>query len=204
MNPPRAQQLGLIGCPVCSLVFEQPQPGSACSRCGVALHPRIPASIERCWALLIAAMICYIPANMLPVMHAAAPGSPGTSSTILGGIVDFWHAGSYGIALLIFTASVGVPCAKFLSLGLLLVCSQLHSDWARAERTQLYHLVERIGYWSMLDVLVVAVVTGLVKFGALGDIEPRIGILFFGLVVILTMLCGMNFDPKLTWDGQTA
>jgi paraquat-inducible protein A len=43
-------------------------------------------------------------------------------------------------------------------------------------------------------------VASLVKFQALADIEPRQGILFFGLVVVFTMLSAMSFDPRLIWD----
>ncbi|MNU08413.1 Paraquat-inducible protein A [compost metagenome] len=39
------------------------------------------------------------------------------------------------------------------------------------------------------------------KFQALGDIEPRPGILFFGMVVVFTMLSAMSFDPRLIWDN---
>ncbi|MOA62644.1 Paraquat-inducible protein A [compost metagenome] len=66
----------------------------------------------------------------------------------------------------------------------------------------MYRFVELIGYWSMLDVIVVALVASLVKFQALADIEPRPGILFFGLVVVFTMLSAMSFDPRLIWDKE--
>ncbi len=146
-------------------------------------------------------MIFYIPANTLPVMYTSMLGR-GSNSTIGTGIVEFWKSGSYGIALVIFIASVAVPCAKFLTLGLLLTTAKRQTSWARRERTLLYRLVELVGYWSMLDVLVVAIVAGLVKFKAMADIEPRLGILFFGGVVILTMLAAMQFDPRLIWDGN--
>lgn len=128
----------------------------------------------------------------------------GSESTILRGIVEFWKAGSYGIALVIFIASVAVPCTKFLVLGLLLFTAQRRSRWAMRERARLYRLVELIGYWSMLDVLVVAVVAALVKFQMLSEVAPRVGILFFGMTVILTMLSAMNFDPRLIWDSEQA
>jgi paraquat-inducible protein A len=41
----------------------------------------------------------------------------------------------------------------------------------------------------------------LVRFQALGTIEPRLGILFFGLVVVFTMLSAMSFDPRLIWEN---
>ena len=126
----------------------------------------------------------------------------GIESTILHGVVEFWASGSFGIALIIFIASVVVPCAKFLVLGTLLFTAQRRSRWATLERARLYRLIELIGYWSMLDVMVVAVVAALVKFQALSVIEPRAGIFFFGLMVILTMLSAMSFDPRLIWDGE--
>lgn len=201
---PTGRQLGVVGCHACGLVCEDvlgADGHAACPRCGAALHRRRPDSVARAWALLVAAMIFYIPANVLPVMYTGMLGSR-TESTIMSGVVQFWQSGSYGIALVIFIASVVVPCTKFLVLSLLLVTAQRGSAWARRERARLYRLVELIGYWSMLDVLVVAIIAALVKFQALSDIEPRIGILFFGVVVILTMLSAMSFDPRLTWDGD--
>ncbi|GKT02112.1 paraquat-inducible protein A [Acidovorax sp. SUPP3434] len=166
------------------------------------MHRRQPNSIARSWALLLAAVVFYIPANVLPVMYRHTMGIGGSESTVIGGVIEFWEMQSYGIALVIFVASVVVPCTKFIVLGLLLVTAQRRSTWAMQERARLYRLVEVIGYWSMLDVMVVAVIAALVKFQALSFVEPRIGILFFGAVVILTMLSSMQFDPRLIWDGQ--
>ena len=201
---PRAEQQHVMACHVCDLVCADGADGTAhkrCPRCGALLHRRRPNSIGQTWAFLVTGMIFYIPANVLPVMHTSLFGRSG-DSTILRGVLEFWKNGSYGIALIIFAASVVIPCMKFLVLGLILVTTQRHSRWSRRQRTKQYRLVESIGHWSMLDVLVVAVAAALVKFQALGNIEPREGILFFGLVVISTMLAAMSFDPRLIWDGE--
>ncbi|HEY4069425.1 MAG TPA: paraquat-inducible protein A [Burkholderiaceae bacterium] len=201
---PRAGQLGLIGCHECGLVCDDRATrgaGLPCPRCGAALQRRKPNSIARAWATLLAGLIFYVPANLLPVMHTIYLGQA-SDSTIMQGVIQFWGSGAWDVALLIFIASIAVPCTKFLALGVLLVAAQRHSPWALRERARLYRLVELIGYWSMLDVLVVAIVVALVKFKALSDIEPRVGILFFGMVVILTMLSAMSFDPRLTWDTE--
>lgn len=199
-RPPRAADCGLQACHSCGLVMAA-QHEAVCPRCGTVQHRRHPHSLQRCAAYLLAALVLYVPANLLPVMYTAQLGS-GQASTILTGVIEFWHAGAWDIALIIFTASVAVPCSKFLVLGLLLVTSWRRSTWAQAERARLYRFVEFIGYWSMLDVLVVALVAALVQFRALSSVEPRVGILFFGLVVILTMLSAMSFDPRLIWDTQ--
>ncbi|WP_420714753.1 paraquat-inducible protein A [Roseateles sp. SL47] len=201
---PRAFEVGLIGCHTCGQVSERAGmiDSQACPRCGAPLHHRKPNSIARAWALLIAGLICYIPANLYPVMFTQMLGHK-IDSTIMNGVVEFWHAGAWDIALIIFVASVAVPCTKFIAMAVLLVTTQRRSTWAQAERSRLYRFVELIGYWSMLDVVVVALVAALVKFRQLSDIEPRIGILFFGMVVILTMLSAMSFDPRLIWDAET-
>jgi paraquat-inducible protein A len=123
-------------------------------------------------------------------------------NTIISGVVELWVKGSPDLAVIVFAASIVVPMLKFLSLSMLLLSSGRGSDWARPQRAKLYRLVEFIGYWSMLDVFVVALLTALVRFSVLSRVEPLPGVIFFGLTVVLTMLASMSFDPRLIWDGR--
>lgn len=197
---PRAHELGLIGCHVCGLVCREPRMAhAACPRCGAGLHRRKRGSIGRTWALLLAAFILYIPANVLPIMRTVSLGDV-DDNTIISGVVELWVKGSPSLAVIVFTASIVVPMMKFLVLGTLLVSTQRRSTWALWQRAKLYRLVEFIGYWSMLDVFVVALLTALVRFGFFSQVAPLPGVVFFGLTVILTMFASMSFDPRLMWD----
>jgi paraquat-inducible protein A len=201
-RPPTASELNLCLCHSCGLACDMTDEPHECPRCDAPLHRRKTNSLTRTWAYMLAALAFYVPANLLPVMNTTMLGS-GADSTIMSGVLEFWEHGAWDIALIIFIASIAVPGVKFVALTLLLMTVQRDSAWARKERSKLYRFVELIGYWSMLDVLVVALVAALVKFQALGDIEPRPGILFFGLVVVFTMLAAMSFDPRLIWDKDT-
>ena len=198
-----ATQLGLLSCHACGQLARA-APGAhelCCPRCGAALHERKPASVSRCWALLIAAMILYVPANLLPMMKTSSLfGSQ--SDTIMSGVVYFWTSGSWYLALIIFFASIMVPGLKMLALSLLLVSVQRRSRWQQAQRARLYRLVEFVGRWSMLDIYVVAVIVALVQLKALATIEPGPGAIAFGAVVVLTMFAAMAFDPRLIWDSS--
>ena len=199
---PRADELGLIGCHVCGLVCRDTGAEHAhCPRCHSSLHRRKTASYSRTWALLIAAFIFYIPANVLPIMRTASVGDI-DDNTILSGVIELWVKGSPDLAVIVFAASIMVPVLKFLALVTLLWSSHRASPWARRQRSKLYRLVELIGYWSMLDVFVVALLTALVQFGVLSLVEPLPGVVFFGLTVVLTMFASMSFDPRLIWDGR--
>lgn len=194
---------GLMPCRRCGTVWRDAHDGQACDRCGYRLHARKPDSLNRTWALLIGACIMYLPANLLPVMVTRSLFGTQTD-TILSGIVFFWLSGSYGIAAIIFVASFLVPLFKLAVLFLLLVTAQRRSDWRRAERSRLYHIIEVIGRWSMLDVFVVALLAGLVRIQGFAEITAGLGIAAFGSVVVLTMLASLSFDPKLSWDARGA
>ena len=199
-RPATASELNLCLCHSCGLACDMTDEPHECPRCDAPLHRRKTNSLARTWAYMLAALAFYVPANLLPVMNTTMLGS-GADSTIMSGVLEFWQHGAWDIALIIFIASIAVPGVKFVALSLLLITVQRDSGWARRERSKMFRFVELIGYWSMLDVLVVALVAALVKFQTLGDIEPRPGILFFGMVVVLTMLSAMSFDPRLIWDN---
>jgi len=199
--PATASRLGLLACHVCGLLSRAaPDAHDAhCPRCGAHLHFRKPDSISRTWALLITAVILYIPANVLPMMHTSSLfGSQ--SDTIMSGVVYFWTSGSWYVALIIFFASIMVPALKMIALALLLVSAQLRSRWQQDQRARLYRLVEFVGRWSMLDIYVVAVIVALVQLQGLATIRPGPGAVAFGAVVVLTMFAAMTFDPRLIWD----
>jgi len=199
----QASELGLRGCPHCGTVWRDVREGEPCGHCGTHLHRRKPDSFRRTWALLIAACIMYLPANLLPVMITRSLF--GTQyDTILSGVIYFWVDGAYGLAAIIFVASFLVPLFKLVALILMTTLAQRGSTWRRPERAKLYHAVEFIGRWSMLDVFVVSLLVGLVRIQGFAEITAGVGIAAFGTVVVLTMLASLSFDPRLTWDPRPA
>ncbi|MDF0604919.1 paraquat-inducible protein A [Neisseriaceae bacterium TC5R-5] len=196
-----AAAAGLWRCHACGLLCRAPESEetAACPRCHAWLHVRKPNSLQRAWALLLAALVCYIPANLFPIMQTSSfMGSQ--RDTIMSGVVYLWKSGSWPLAVVVFTASVLVPLLKILALLLLLFTVQCGSAWAPQQRTRLYRLVEIIGPWSMLDIYVVALMVTLVQWQSLAVIKAGSGAIAFGAVVVLTMLAAMSFDPRLIWD----
>ena len=193
-NAPRA-----LGCHCCGLVSEADE-GERCLRCGAALHHRKRNSLQRSWALCLAAIILYVPANYYPVMNIVSLGRGGPH-TILGGVVEFIQSGFWPLALIVFLASVAVPMLKLIGLVVMMLGVQRRSPWRLRDRTRLYRLVEMIGRWSMIDVFVVSVLIALVRFGVLASINAEVGAMCFAGVVLLTMVAAETFDPRLMWDA---
>jgi len=196
----RAKELGLAGCHTCGLLLRLPETGHAhCPRCASPLHLRTPNSISTTWALLIAAIAMYLPANIFPVMAVTSLGNT-QADTIMSGVIYFLKHGDWPLALIIFVASVLVPLLKMLALTYLLVSVQRRSPFRKHQRTKLYRITELVGRWSMVDVFVVALLVALVQVGQLATIEPGVGAIAFASVVILTMVAALRFDPRLIWD----
>src|SRR5215813_6923294 len=108
-----AARAGYVACHACGLVHRADSHAHdlVCARCGAALHARKPNSVARAWALLIAAYVLIIPANVLPVMVSGSLfGSE--ADTIMSGVVFLWNDGSWLLAAILFIASIAVPFAK--------------------------------------------------------------------------------------------
>jgi paraquat-inducible protein A len=199
----------VLGCESCGLVSANVLAGDAsgelvqhCPRCAHVLREAKPLSVQRTWACVIAAAVLYVPANVLPVMvTVSAPDRE--EHTLLGGIHELWVDGSWGLAAIVFIASIAVPVLKIGVLGLLAWTVRRAPAWRRLERARLYRLIEAVGHWSMLDIYVVVLLAATIRFGALASVRPGPGLLAFAAVVVLTMLATFSFDPRLIWkDGR--
>ena len=192
-----ARAAGLIGCRVCGKASARGVP--ACPRCGARLESRAPRSLQRVWALWLVGLICYVPANLLPMLITESLGTR-YASTIVGGAVEL-AAHDLPVALIILLASVAIPVAKFAAIGFLALSITRGARVPPPARVHLYEFVEFIGRWSMIDVFVVAILAALVRMGFLASIHPGPAAAFFALSVIFTMLSAQAMDPRLIWDS---
>jgi paraquat-inducible protein A len=197
---PNALAHGFHNCHHCGLLVVDNV--NRCPRCGGSMHARKPDSTHRAWALLIAAVILFIPANVYPVMTVIRFGS-GEPSTILGGVIHLIESDMIPLAMLVLFASIVVPVLKLLVLGFLLLSIHNRSNWRPRDRTLLFRVTEVVGAWSMVDIYLVAILTALVDLDALATIRPGIGASFFAGVVVLTLFAAHSFDPRLIWDNTS-
>jgi paraquat-inducible protein A len=197
-------QLGLQSCEVCGLL-SRPAPGAdecSCPRCDNELSFRKQNALQRCWACLIGAAICYLPANLLPVLTTTTAAGA-ESDTILQGVVLLWSPTGWPLSLIVLAASILIPSAKIATLAYLLIGVQRGSATSNPQRVRLYRMVKLIGRWSMVDVFVDTFTAALVQLQPLMSVEAGPGLFFFAAVVVLTMLAAESFDPRLIWDSTS-
>ena len=203
----RAQDLSLLVCHCCGVLNSNKtelKDELRCQRCNSKLHYRKPNSLSRTLALVLAASILYIPANLYPMtIMTSILGNQ--QDTIFTGVIYFWTDGDYLVATIIFCASIFIPLLKLLILYFLLAVVHLQRKqkiyFSPKRCAQLYRLVELVGRWSMIDVFVVSLLTALIQMQSLATIIAGPGAVAFASVVVFTLFASLSFDPRIIWDN---
>jgi len=196
-----AKQAGLALCPKCHKVNALKAQPQQCSRCHGSFYQRKQNSLQYTLAWNIAALLAFIPANLYPIMIVYQLGIP-KEATILSGIGEFIDHGLYPIAVIIFSASIIVPLIKIIGLFVLAYRAYTGVRLKPDKHSRVYHILEFLGPWSMLDVFVVALMVTVVELGFVTSVAAGPAINYFTLTVIFTMFSANSFDPRLLWDKK--
>ena len=170
---------------------------ACCTRCGsIIQHGTHPRSTNRAAALAFAALILYPLALWLPVMEIERLGHESQAS-IWSGMIALLAEGHLFVGLAVLLFSVVAVIGKMVLIFALCMGQGLI---ARQDRARAYRLIELIGRWGMVDVLLVAILVAVVKLGDLVEVTPGPGVVIFGVVVILSLLASAAFDPHAIWE----
>lgn len=195
-----ARALGVVACTRCTRVWPADTP--KCGRCGKKIVARDVKSLQRVWAYWLVGLMCYVPANLYPMLQTRTLVFT-QENTIVDGAIELMHHGAFGVAFIILFASVVIPIGKFMAIAYLALSVNRASNVTQHQRQIVYEIVEYIGRWSMIDIFVVAIMSSLVQLNTVAAINPGRASLFFALSVIFTMLSAQAFDSRMIWDVQT-
>jgi paraquat-inducible protein A len=187
---------------VSSLVAPQKGYSVRCPRCHSKIHQRKENTIHRTWAMVALGFITFIPSHIFPVMVITQLGSGTFEKTILGGVKNMAQEGLYGLAAIVFLASVVVPLFKLVGLTILLIVIQNKKLEKRFFLTKTYRAIVFIGRWSMVDIFFAAIFISLLQLGNFVNIQVGLGAPAFASMCIITMVASEMFDPRLLWDQQ--
>ena len=191
-----AKDLGYLMCHDCHSLNDGDD--RYCYRCNAVLHARTPNSLSIAWAWLMTAAVMIIPANVFPITVINMFGVL-EPDTIISGVITLIKLDMIPIAIIVFVASVLVPCVKLVGLFYIYLSVRLKPPISEHTVTHMFHFIEWIGRWSMLDLFVISLMIVLLDVGQV-SFEAGPATVAFGLVVIATMLSARAFDPRLLWD----
>jgi paraquat-inducible protein A len=189
----------LKACHCCGQIHRLPQlsagQAAACIRCGVHLRTVHERTASRTAAAAMAAFILYWPAILLPILKIEKFGQHHESS-LLGGTFELLRHGSWFVGLVVLLFSIVFPLVKIVLLLELSLTGILH----RRHKALTYRIMEAAGRWSMLDVLLLALMVMLVKLGTLVEFHFGPAVWAFVFCVAMSIVASLFFDPHSIWD----
>ena len=141
------------------------------------------------------ALILFFPAVLLPILEVEKLGHR-HSTSLLWGTIELLLDGSWFVGGVVLIFSIILPATKILLLLELSFLNLLH----RRHKALTYRLMELVGKWSMMDVMLLAFLVMLVKLGNLVEFHFGPAVVAFVLCVAASMVASMLFDPRLIWE----
>ncbi|ADG92907.1 Paraquat-inducible protein A [Arcobacter nitrofigilis DSM 7299] len=192
----------LISCKNCQKVYTKEDYSEfKCERCGHTVRRRVKNTIQTSLALVITSLLLFVLAMIYPMMEITEFGIK-KESTIFQGVISFINYGDYFIAIVIFTASIIIPLVKLLVLLFIFVSLWIKTPFSNKTKLKLYHFIELIGKWSMIDIYVVAMLASTIHLGEIFNIKGGVAATAFACVVVLTMIAAHKFDTRIIWDER--
>ncbi|WP_298183198.1 paraquat-inducible protein A [uncultured Pseudomonas sp.] len=192
----------LIACHECDLLLRKPATSNGerveCPRCGYELYTHRPQVMRRSMALVIAALLLYVPANFLPIMHLNLLGQT-TNDTVWSGVLGLYNSGMQSVAVVVFMCSMAVPLLKLLIQFAVLLSIQL--DMGRSYGLLLYRIYHHMREWGMLEVYLMGILVAIVKLVDLAELSIGLGLMCFIALLLVQVWLEVTMSPHQIWDA---
>ncbi|KQB52254.1 paraquat-inducible protein A [Pseudomonas endophytica] len=192
----------LVACHECDLLMRKPHLAlgekAQCARCGYELYAHRHNVIERSLALVIAALLLYVPANFLPIMQLNLLGQA-SQDTVWSGVVGLFDTGMQGIAVVVFLCSMGIPLLKLLCQ--LAVLLSIRWNIGRSYGLLIYRIYHHLKDWGMLEVYLMGVLVAIVKLVDMAELSLGLGLTCFVSLLLVQVLLEVIMSPHQIWQA---
>ena len=192
----------LIACHECDLLIRHPHIGpeqkACCPRCGYELVVHRAHMRSRALALVLTALMLYVPANFLPIMSLAILGRSAVD-TVWSGVVGLYHSGMEGVALVVLLCSMLIPLLKLLC-QLFVLLAMPHAA-LRPLACRLYRLYHHLREWGMLEVYLFGILVSIVKLSDMAELHLGIGMACFIGLMLTQVWLEVTMSPHQVWEA---
>jgi paraquat-inducible protein A len=168
-----------------------------CTRCRAPIRDTNVRAANRAAAAAAAALVLYWPAILLPILRIHQFGFHHESS-LLGGTIELLRHGNWFVGLVVLLFSIVLPLVKIVLLLELSLVGLMH----RHHKALTYRVMESLGKWSMMDVMLLAFMVMLVKLGEMVEFQFGPAVWAFVFCVAMSIIASLLFDPHSIWDEQ--
>lgn len=192
----------LIACHECDLLMPHPhldeEQKACCPRCGYEMLVRRAHMRRRALALVLTALILFVPANFLPIMSLNLLGQNAVD-TVWSGVVGLFHSGMQGVAVVVFLCSMLIPLLKLLC-QLFVLLSLPRPAW-RPYAIGYYRIYHHLREWGMLEVYLFGILVSIVKLIDMAELHLGIGLACFIALMLAQVWLEVTMSPHQVWEA---
>lgn len=192
----------LIACHECDLLMHHPHVGeeqkASCPRCGYEMLVHRSHMRKRALALVITALILFVPANFLPIMSLGLLGQSAVD-TVWSAVVGLYHSGMQGVAAVVFMCSMLVPLLKLIC-QLFVLLAMPRPAW-RMLACRCYRFYHHMREWGMLEVYLFGILVSIVKLVDLAELHLGVGLACFVALMLAQVWLEVTMSQHQVWDA---
>lgn len=192
----------LIACHECDLLMQNPRIGeeqkACCPRCGYEMVVHRSHMRRRSLALVLTALILFVPANFLPIMSLNVLGQNAVD-TVWSGVLGLYESGMQGVALVVFFCSMLVPLLKLLCQ--LFVLLAMPNPALRPLACHCYRVYHHMREWGMLEVYLFGILVSIVKLIDMAELHLGVGLGCFIALMLAQVWLEVTMSPHQVWDA---
>lgn len=192
----------LLACHECDLLMRRPPLGeeqkACCPRCGYELVVHRSHMVRRSLALVLTALLLYIPANFLPIMRLTLLGQT-SHDTVWSGVLGLYQSGMRTVAVLVLLCSMVIPLLKLLCQLVVLLC--IRQRKARGLGILLYRVYHRLREWGMLEVYLMGILVAIVKLVDMAELRVGVGLACFIGLLLAQVWLEVTMSSCQVWDA---
>ena len=192
----------LIACHECDLLMHKPDLAlgerAECPRCGYELYTHRHQVVRRSLALVLAALLLYVPANFLPIIQLNLLGQS-THDTVWSGVLGLYDSGMHSVAMVVFLCSMAIPLLKLLCQ--LFVLLSIRWQVGRSYGLLLYRLYHHMREWGMLEVYLMGILVAIVKLIDIADLSLGTGLVCFIALLLVQVWLEVTMSPHQIWQA---
>ncbi|MFS0825916.1 paraquat-inducible protein A [Pseudomonas phoenicis] len=192
----------LIACHECDLLMRKPElqqnEKAQCPRCGYELYAHRHNVVNRSLALVLTALILFIPANFLPIMRLHLLGQS-SYDTVWTGVVGLYESDMRGIAMVVFLCSMAIPLLKLLCQ--LVVLLSIRFNTGRRYGLFIYRVYHHVRDWGMLEVYLMGVLVAIVKLVDMAQLTVGLGLVCFVALLLVQVWLEVVMSEHQIWSA---
>lgn len=190
----------LIACHECDLLLREipllPGGIACCCCCGAPLYRNSPDSLDRTLALVLAAAVLFITANVYPILGIEIQGAR-NATNLFGAVQALWEQDMRSISLLVFITTILVPSIELSMMIYLLLPIRLHR--IPAGIPLILRILQSVKPWGMVEVFMLGILVSLVKLADSSSIIPGVALWSFGGLTFMLASVAASFNPRDVW-----